>query len=139
MIDNEHKLTRRKNKRGVAAILLLVAIAAILFACLLIDDAPTHTIDNRRALLSKEEDDNSKPKRLAIITFGILDHDKVTLPRASPRPPVSTSLFATTSSLKKHVIDPAKKQGYEVDMFVHSWDVEHNETIHDMYKDYAKS
>lgn len=140
MIDNEHKLTRRKNKRGAAtAILLLVAIAAISFVCLLIDDAPTHTTDNRRALLSKGEDDNSKPKRLAIITFGILDHDKVRLPRASPRPPVSTSLFATTSSLKKHVIDPAKKQGYEVDMFVHSWDVEHNETIHDMYKDYAKS
>ena len=42
MIDNEHKLTRRKNKRG-AAILLLVAIAAISFACLLIDDAPTHS------------------------------------------------------------------------------------------------
>ena len=52
MIDNKHKLTQRKNKRG-AAILLLAAIAAISFACLLIDDAPTHSTDNRRALLSK--------------------------------------------------------------------------------------
>ena len=54
---------------------------------------------------------NRRP-RLAIVTFGILDHDK---PRQNYKGvPAEVSLDYSISSLSRFVIEPARKQGYEV-------------------------
>ena len=54
---------------------------------------------------------NRRP-RLAIVIFGILDHDKAR--QHYKGVPAEVSLDYSISSLSRFVIEPARKQGYEV-------------------------
>ena len=83
-----------------------------------------------------------RKKRLAIIAYGILNHSRGAQPEPkwpslsnhkhiAPHPNIS--LHVSVSSLNRHVVAPALQHGYEVDTFVHCWDVQHTDTILNLY------
>jgi len=72
-------------------------------------------------------------KRLAVIMYGILDHDS----GLHGAVPANISLYRSISSLNRHVIEPARSQGYAVDVFVHSWSVMDEGTILKLYNPVA--
>ena len=74
----------------------------------------------------------SRSQRIAIVTFGLLDHDRSTRPFYKAGP-ADVSLEYSVSSLNQFVIEPARQQGYEVDVFVHSWNVAERDTIINLY------
>mmetsp|Transcript_39117 Transcript_39117/g.66673 ORF Transcript_39117/g.66673 Transcript_39117/m.66673 type:complete len:334 (-) Transcript_39117:115-1116(-) len=79
-------------------------------------------------------------KRLAIVAYGTLDRDaepeapwKGVSHEKHAAPPVEDSLYVSVQSLQRHVIEPSKRRGYDVDVFVHSWDAKDNATIKELY------